>query len=239
MRTCENIPNDRTLGIKYPDYIIAGAFFFFFQSFYGKKMNVFDFVEGHIRNKDIEYIKDFYTSEVKKLSEIYLSEGEGSTRNETGILFQNLFFEIAKKVEPKLVLKQNDFLTVHSKSGKYTLSNIQVDWHGYMHDEMVFVCECKAHLDRPFLSRAVTDISNIRKAHSNIPAIIFCGQSHISYDSLNYYKEECDFEYFFVNQEKTRSSDRPLYKTQDPLDMDEIENVYNHIKFLIESSKMK
>jgi hypothetical protein len=83
------------------------------------------------------------------------------------------------------------------------------------------------------LSRAVSDINDIRKVHPNVPAIIFCGQRHISEDSLNYYKEECDFEYFFVNEDKKRSSKTPLYKTCNALDNHEIQRVCEHINFLL------
>lgn len=195
-------------------------------------MNIFDFMEGYIRSKDIDHINNFYTSSIKKLNALYEEHGEGQTRKETGNIFQDLFFELTKTANSKLVLKKNDFLTIHSKTGKYKLSNIQVDWHVYLEDKLLFVCECKAHLDRCFLSRAVSDIKDIRKIHSDVPAIIFCGQRHISEDALNYYKEECQFESFFVNVDKRRSSKTPLYKTHNDLDIHEIECVYNHIKSL-------
>lgn len=193
-------------------------------------MDLFNYFDDINHIKEINYINSFYNENVEKLQKLYYEEGKRDLNCYTGNVFHILFHEIAKKANPNLILKHNDYFIVPCKNGKYRLTNVQVDWHGYLDDKLVFICECKTFLSRNVLSSTVNDFRLIRRVHPNIPAIIFSGQKNLTTESLMFYNEECDFEYFFVNENKRRCSKNPLFKTHNMLDNYEIDNVISYIK---------
>ena len=52
-------------------------------------------------------------------------------------------------------------------------------------------------------------------------------------NTYGYYNEEYDFETFYINLTKSRSSENPLYKTRDPLDKVELERFVDHVRSII------
>ena len=177
----------------------------------------------------------YYNKHVAVLNETYLKEGQGSLRSSVGELYEGLCFEILNKIDPSLKILKNDYLTLHSKSGKNKLDRIQVDWHVYKGNKLILIIECKTWLDVCYLKRAIDDFETIRKIeiHKNVPAIVFAGQDAVSPDAWGYYREEYDFEPFFVNKTKKRNSNKPIYKTCDPLDVEEIGRFENYVRKII------
>ena len=182
---------------------------------------------------DVKNIIGFYNNEVSTLNEEYESKGQGAVRDLTGKLYENLCNKILKEIDPKLSIRKNDYLTLPSKSGKYKLNNIQVDWHVYKDDELILIIECKTYLDVCYLKRAIDDFETIRKIKRNVPAVIFAGQNAIGKNAWGYYKEEYEFETFFISTTKKRSSKKPLYKTKDPLDIIEIKRFAEYVSKII------
>jgi hypothetical protein len=198
-------------------------------------MNLFNYKNNINNIEDINHVNSFYNEHVEKLHKLYYDDNNKAMNFYTGDVYHKLFYEVAKKANPDLVLKHNDYFVIPNENGKYKLTNIQVDWHCYLNNKLVFICECKTFLSRGHLSVAVNDFRLIRRIYPNIPAIIFSGQKSLTNDSLFFYKEECDFEYFFVNENKKRSQRNPLFKVHNMLDFYEIERVMRHIRSLTQS----
>lgn len=178
-------------------------------------------------------INKFYTDGVALLHEEYLSNGQGAVRDAVGKLYENLCYKIVNEVDPSLKILKNDYLSLYSKSRKFKLDNIQVDWHVYKDNKLVLIIECKTYLDVCYLKRAIDDFETIRKIKPDVPAIIFAGQDAVGKDTWGYYREEYEFDTFFVNQSKKRSSSKPIFKTQDPLDLTELERFAAHVRKIV------
>jgi hypothetical protein len=175
----------------------------------------------------------YYNKHVAVLNEIYLKEGQGAVRSSVGELYEGLCFQILNKIDPSLKILKNDYLTLRSKCQKYKLDNIQVDWHVYKDNKLILIIECKTYLDVCYLKRAIDDFETIRKIKKNVPAIVFAGQNAVGKNAWGFYKEEYDFESFFVNTTKNRNSSKPIYKTCDPLDVEEIGRFENYVRKII------
>ena len=180
-----------------------------------------------------ESVISFYDEKVKGLNSLFENRGQGAVRSATGKLFETLAEIIITEIDPSLKCKHNDYLTKHSKSGKYKLEKLQVDLHVYRDDELLFILESKTYLDACYLKRAVEDFREIRDIVGEVPAIIFSGQNAVGYNTYGYYNEEYDFETFYINLTKSRSSEKPLYKTRDPLDKVELEIFVDHVRSII------
>ena len=179
----------------------------------------------------MDNIIEYYNTEVAKLKEKRLTEGQGAVRDGIGNIYQNVAQMLIESVDPTLVCKHNDYLTKYSPSGKFKVDNIQVDLHVYKDDKLIFILESKTYLDACFLKRAVEDFREIRGIVGDIPAIIWAGQNAVAPNTFGYYDEICEFETFFCNQTKKRDSKNPIYKTCDPLD----ENVLKKFKKCIDN----
>ena len=151
---------------------------------------------------DMTKMVDFYNEGVSLLYNQYKKEGQGSVRGAVGRLYENLCYNIIKEVDPSLTILKNDYLTLHSKSGQFKLDKIQVDWHVYRGSELLLIVECKTYLDLCYLKRAIDDFETIRKIKGNVPAIVFSGQDGVSDDAWGFYRDEYEFEPFFVNVTK-------------------------------------
>jgi hypothetical protein len=185
-----------------------------------------------IDNK-LKLINEFYQEEVSKLLQNHKKNGQGNTRDVIGNLYETLAKKIILSIDPKLEVRKNDFLTIYSKSNQYKIDNVQVDWHVYKNNELLFIVECKTYLDVCYLKRALEDFSSIRKIKGNVPSIIFTGQMAVGKDALGFYNEEYEFETFVVNQTKKRNSQKPIYKTCDPLDNKELERFVQYVNTII------
>jgi hypothetical protein len=180
-----------------------------------------------------ENVIGYYNSTVKNFSRLYEENGQGAVRSAIGDLYQNVAEKLITGLDPSLVCKHNDFLSKYSKSGKYRVDNMQVDLHVYRGTELLFILESKTYLDACYLKRAVEDFREIRDVVGNIPAIVFSGQNAVSDNTYGYYTEEYDFETFYVNSTKKRSSKTPIYKTCDPLDLTELERFIEYVSSII------
>lgn len=125
----------------------------------------------------MDNIIEYYNTEVAKLKEKRLTEGQGAVRDGIGNIYQNVAQMLIESVDPTLVCKHNDYLTKYSPSGKFKVDNIQVDLHVYKDDKLIFILESKTYLDACFLKRAVEDFREIRGIVGDIPAIIWAGQN--------------------------------------------------------------
>lgn len=175
-----------------------------------------------------------YNKQVSLLKNTYDKKGQGAVRNSVGKLYEDLCYHILNKIDPSLKIVKNDYLTVYSKSKKYKIKNIQVDWHVYKDNELVLIIECKTYLDVCYLKRAIDDFETIRKVKKDIPSIIFAGQNAVGKNAWGYYSEEYNFDTFFVNTTKKRNSKKPIYKTCDPIDANEIRRFEKHVKNIIQ-----
>jgi hypothetical protein len=181
----------------------------------------------------INNVVDFYNKGVVLLNEEYKKNGQGAVRDAVGKLYETLCYNILQEIDPSLKVLKNDYLTLYSKSGNNKLDNIQVDWHVYKKDKLILIIECKTYLDVCYLKRAIDDFETIRKIKKNVPAIVFAGQDAVGKDTWNYYNEEYEFETFFLNMTKKRSSSKPIFKTCDPLDETEIKRFVKYVSKII------
>jgi len=179
-------------------------------------------------------IIEWYNNEVSTLASLRESDGQGAVRDGIGKIYETLAQKLINDVDPTLECKHNDYLTKYSKSGKYKVDNVQVDLHVYRGEELLFILESKTYLDACFLKRAVEDFREIRGIVGDVPAILFAGQDAVSENTFGFYDEECEFETFFVNTTKKRSSARPIFKTRDPLDEEVLINFKNHVAKLVQ-----
>ena len=182
---------------------------------------------------DMTKMVDFYNEGVSLLYNQYKKEGQGSVRGAVGRLYENLCYNIIKEVDPSLTILKNDYLTLHSKSGQFKLDKIQVDWHVYRGSELLLIVECKTYLDLCYLKRAIDDFETIRKIKGNVPAIVFSGQDGVSDDAWGFYRDEYEFEPFFVNVTKKRDCKKPIFKTRDPLDVKEVERFAENVRKIV------
>lgn len=182
-----------------------------------------------MKSNAVNEIVDYYNLEVKMISKNYKKLGQGAVRDLMGKLYQRVCEMIIKSVDPSLEIKSNDYLTLHSKSKKYKLDNIQVDWHVYRKDTLVLIIECKTYLDVCYLKRAIEDFETIRKVQRNVPAVIFSGQNAVGQNAWDFYNDEYRFDCFFINTEKRRSKN-PVYKSCDPLDTEEIRRFAEYVR---------
>ena len=162
---------------------------------------------------------DHYTRSVAPLNEQYkntLNAG-GKMRGTVGKLYEDIAQGIVYSVDPTLEVKHNDYILIESRGGQY-YKKVQVDLHVYKDGELVCVIECKTYLDSSMLDRACSEFDKIRRVYPNIPAAVFTGQFDVKHETYDWFKDECEFETFVVNQTKQRDSNNPIYKTCDPLD---------------------
>ena len=172
----------------------------------------------NVKMEITDIIKDankFYTETLDRI-DFYYSSGELSSA--MGQLYQNLAIKIIKMIDPSVSCKHNDYITKWSKSGKYHIDNLQVDLHVYKDNKLKFILESKTYFDTAHIKRTTVDFNEIRSAVGNIPAIVWSGQNGMSEKAEGYYREECEFDYFVINQTKKRRSTRPVFETKDPLD---------------------
>jgi len=178
-------------------------------------------------------IIDFYNKNVSDLSDLMESAGQGAVRNAIGQIYQDVAEKLILSVDPNLMCKHNDYLTKYSPSGKYKVDNLQVDLHVYRGEKLLFILESKTYLDVCYLKRAVEDFTEIREVVGNVPAIIWSGQNAVADNAFGYYDECYDFETFYCNVTKKRSSSRPIYKTCDPLDVNVLGEFISHVSSII------
>jgi hypothetical protein len=188
---------------------------------------------------ELNIINEFYDYEVSKLLKDYEKNGQGSTRGTIGNLYETLAKKIILSIDPTLDVRKNDFLTIYSKSGKYKIDNVQVDWHVYKNNKLMFIVECKTYLDICYLKRTVEDFETIRKSKGDIPSIIFTGQKAIGKNAWGFYNEEYEFQTFVVNQTKQRNPNKPVYKTCDRLDVEELKKFAEYISKIIFNQQEK
>ena len=181
----------------------------------------------------IDLCVEYYEQTVSKLLAEYQQQGQGVTRNSCGEMYERLAKMLMLSADDTLDIRKNDYMTIKSDSGLYSLNNVQVDWHVYKDNDLKLIVECKTYLDVCYLKRAVDDFETIRKKYPNVPAVIFTGQNAVGKNAWGYYNEMYDFETFVVNQTKKRSSKNPIYKTKDNLDLVEVNNFVNHVKGLL------
>ena len=178
-------------------------------------------------------IIEFYNKEVGKLSVLRESDGQGAVRNAIGQIYQDVAEKLILSVDSSLVCKHNDYLTKLSPSGQFKVDNLQVDLHVYRGDKLLFLLESKTYLDVCYLKRAVEDFNEIREIVGNIPAIIWSGQNAVADNAFGYYNEIYNFETFYCNVTKKRSSSRPIYKSCDPLDVHVLESFKEYVSSII------
>lgn len=182
-----------------------------------------------MNNLHINEIIEFYNSEIKDIKNKYTQIGQGATRDLMGNLYQNICKKIIHAVDKDLHVKKNDYLTLRSKSKKYSLNKIQVDWHVYRDNDLLMIIECKTYLDASFLKRAIDDFETIRKIKKSVPSVIFSGQNAVGKNAWGFYNDEYDFDSFFINTEKRRSKN-PVYKSCNPLDEEEIRRFAEYVR---------
>ena len=178
-------------------------------------------------------IINFYNKKVRTLKSLRESSGQGAVRDAIGQLYQGIAEKLILSVDPTLACKHNDFLTKYSPSGKYKIENVQVDLHVYRDEKLLFILESKTYLDACYLKRAVEDFKEIRGIVGNVPAIIWSGQNAIADNTFGYLNECCDFETFYCNVTKKRSSSKAIYKSCDPLDVNVLEDFQTYVASII------
>lgn len=177
---------------------------------------------------NLKEIIEFYNAEIRSISKKYHKLGQGATRDLMGKLYQNLCLKIIQSIDPSLEVRQNDYLTLKSKSKKFFLNNIQVDWHVYRDNNLLMIIECKTYLDACYLKRAIDDFETIRKIKKSVPAVVFSGQNAVGKNAWGFYNDEYKFDSFFVNTQKRRSGN-PVYKSCDPLDEKELRRFIEYV----------
>jgi len=175
-----------------------------------------------------------YNKTISSLSQLREEKGQGAVRDAIGTLFHEIAVMIVKMVDDDLDCKKNDYMVKYSSSGKYKISNLQVDVHVYKNGKLVLIVESKTYLDACYLKRAVEDFTQIRDVVGNVPAVIWSGQNAVGKNTFGYYNEEYEFETFFVNQTKKRNSNNPVYKSCDPLDVNELKRFYDYVKSIVQ-----
>lgn len=162
---------------------------------------------------------EHYTNTVAPLAETYRTTANagGKMRGSVGKLYEDVAQGIVYSVDPSLVVKHNDYILIESRGGQY-YKKVQVDLHVYKDDELVCIIECKTYLDSSMLDRACSEFDKIRRVYPNVPAAVFTGQFDVKEETYSWFKDECEFETFVVNETKQRDSNNPIYKTCDPLD---------------------
>jgi hypothetical protein len=178
-------------------------------------------------------IINYYNIEVKKLGNLYKKKGQGAVRGKIGQLFQDVAKKLIILVDPSLTCKHNDYLTKTSPTGKFKVTNLQVDLHIYRDEKLLFILESKTYLDVSYLKRALEDFREIREITGDVPAIVWSGQDAVSKNAFGYYNEIYNFETFFCNVTKKRNPKNPIYKTCDPLDEKELRRFCNYVKEII------
>jgi len=186
-----------------------------------------------MKEENINLISEYYQQKVSKSFASHEQNGQGSTRDFMGNLYETLAKKVILSVDPTLEVRKNDYLTIYSKSGKYKIDNVQVDWHVYKNNELVFIVECKTYLDVCYLKRAIEDFETIKKCKKNVPSIIFTGQIAVGQNAWGFYNEEYEFETFIVNKTKKRNANKPIYKTCDPLDIQELRKFAEYVNKII------
>ena len=160
-----------------------------------------------------------YEQSVAPLNEQYTNtlNAGGKMRGTVGKLYEDIAQGIVYSVDPTLVVKHNDYILIESKGGHH-YKKVQVDLHVYKDGELVCVIECKTYLDSSMLDRACSEFDKIRRVYPNVPAAVFTGQFDVKEETYAWFKDECEFQTFIVNQTKQRDSNNPIYKSCDPLD---------------------
>ena len=160
-----------------------------------------------------------YEQSVAPLNEQYTNtlNAGGKMRGTVGKLYEDIAQGIVYSVDPTLEVKHNDYILIESKGGHH-YKKVQVDLHVYKDGELVCVIECKTYLDSSMLDRACSEFDKIRRVYPNVPAAVFTGQFDVKEETYAWFKDECEFQTFIVNQTKQRDSNNPIYKSCDPLD---------------------
>lgn len=166
-------------------------------------------------------IVENYNKKVSILQQVHEQQGQGAVRDATGDLFEDIACNLIKLANPAAQALKNDYKTIVSKSG-HTLDNLQVDRHIYVNHQLKMFVECKTYLDACFLKRAVEDFKMLLRVHPQAKCVIITGQDACSTQSMNFYKDELDFEVFILNVDKKRSSTKPLWKVYNSLDSSEM-----------------
>ena len=164
----------------------------------------------------VEDICDYYDKGLSYIDEYTYGSGELSSA--MGLLYQNTAIYAIRKINPHAVCKHNDYITKWSKSGRYYNDRLQVDLHVYLKGELKFLLESKTYFDSSHIKRTIVDFNEIRSVVGNIPAIVWSGQNAMSRNAEGYFREDCDFDYYVINQTKKRNSSYPPHRTKDPLD---------------------
>ena len=169
---------------------------------------------------DFTQALNLYKETITPLYEQYLNSDNagGKMRATVGDLYETIAQSIIYTVDPTIVCKHNDYILIESKGGKY-FKRTQVDIHCYKDGELLCIIEGKTYVDSSMLDRACSEFDKIRRAYPGIPAAVFSGQNAVNEESMNWFKDETDFETFFINVTKQRRSDAPIFQTCDPLDV--------------------
>ncbi len=168
-----------------------------------------------------QQIIENYKNKVSCLQTTYEHSGQGAVRDATGVLFETLCDELMNLADPAAKPLKNDYKAVKSKSG-YILHNLQVDRHVYKNDRLLAFVECKTYLDACFLKRAVEDFKMLLRVEPLAKCAIIAGQNAVSHNTMQFYRDELEFEVFFMNVDKKRSSTKPLWKSYNCLDTSEM-----------------
>ena len=166
---------------------------------------------------NIANIVSLYESEVDRLATVHAELGGGQTRNESGLVYENLIKRTCDFFG--LNPKKNDYKKTEEVDGS-CLSNLQVDWHIYNEGLMTRAVESKTYLDACYLKRAVIDfieLYNSPEVPDTVEYAICAGQNACGKDAFTYYQAFFKkitgktVHIFFLNPQRKRSSSRPIY----------------------------
>lgn len=184
-------------------------------------------------------IIDFYQSKIEPLYEQYISltNAGGKMRSTVGDLYEEIAEKIIHLVDPNIVIKHKDHIWVESRPGSGIFGNFHLDWHLYLNGKLIALMEVKTYADKPMFGRAVTDgIRYIREVHPDVPVILCAGQDAVGSNMLEWYSDRYDLKYFILNKTKKRNSKNPIFKTKDPLVVEDLQSLYDHIKQIADSA---
>ena len=179
-------------------------------------------------------IEESYNKEVDALPSQYDNGGGGVARYSSGIIYENLTSRICSELG--LDAKKNDYKkSKKTKSGKQ-LKNLQVDWHVYRNNVLMYLVECKTYLDSCYLKRFIDDALDLHlspEVPNDVKFAILAGQNACGLAAFEYNLEKFEdytgkaIEVFFVNPLRKRNSQRGIYKSEYRRDFDLDMNVVN------------
>ena len=162
-----------------------------------------------------------YLKEVFDWYQNTLNTVDGKNRKDAGSLHEELAVMLINLVDKTVDIRRNQFITVSSKSGKYS-TNIEADVALYREDELMAVVECKTYLDMSMAKRAGNDFRAFERENPNVKCCVLTAQYSMGENARGYINEEYGYDIFVVNKEKQRNQKYPLFKTKTGLDRTEV-----------------